>query len=175
MPVRYLENNLTETYKMFPFKDTISKTTFIKYLKINKVYKKPFRLTDLCDFCEWYNTASLEVKAAVNQFDDFKPGDIVTRIEPTVIINQSMFMGGLNYDGAYVGEKLIFVGIANGCAYFEGVETFTYLLEKGNLIPLPIHKYETGWAHYIDPITLVNAFSWETALPIKAEIVPLQT
>jgi len=88
---------------------------------------------------------------------DFKPGDIVTRIEPTVIINQSMFMGGLNYDGAYVGEKLIFVGIANGCAYFEGVETFTYLLEKGNLISLPIHKYETGWAHYIDPITLVNA------------------
>jgi hypothetical protein len=67
---------------------------------------------------------------------DFTPGDIVTRIQPSVIVNKSMFMGGLNYDSSYVGEKLIFVGIANGCAYFEPTDS---------------------WAHYIDPTTLINA------------------
>lgn len=88
---------------------------------------------------------------------EFTPGDIVTRIQPSVIVNKTMFMGGLNYDSSYVGEKLIFVGIANGCAYFEPTDSFTYLLEKGKLIDLPLHKFEEGWAHYIDPATLVNA------------------
>jgi hypothetical protein len=88
---------------------------------------------------------------------DFKPGDIVTRIEPVVKINPMMFMGGIEYDGEYVGEKLVFIGIANGCAYFEATDAFTYLLEKGKPISLPIHKFENGWAHYIDPITIVNA------------------
>jgi hypothetical protein len=88
---------------------------------------------------------------------DFTPGDIVTRIQPSVIVNKSMFMGGLNYDSSYVGEKLIFIGIANGCAYFEPTDSFTYLLEKGKLIDLPLHKFEEGWAHYIDPTTLINA------------------
>lgn len=87
---------------------------------------------------------------------DFSPGDIVTRIEPSVIINKSMFMGGLNYDSSYVGEKLIFLGIANGCAYFESTDSFTYLLEKGQPISLEIHKFEHGWAHYIDPITFIG-------------------
>ena len=87
---------------------------------------------------------------------DFKPGDIVTRIEPSAIINKGMFMGGLNYDDSYVGEKLIFLGIANGCAYFEPTDSFTYLIEKGEPISLPIHKFEHGWAHYIDPITFIG-------------------
>lgn len=88
---------------------------------------------------------------------DFNPGDIVTRIEPTVRINKAMFMGGLDYDCSYVGEKLVFIGLANGCAYFESTESFAFLLGKRKLIDLPIHKFEMGWAHYIDPITLVNA------------------
>ncbi|MEK6828550.1 MAG: hypothetical protein AABY15_00255 [Nanoarchaeota archaeon] len=88
---------------------------------------------------------------------DFIPGDIVTRIEPTFSITQGMFIGGMDYDSSYIGEKLIFVGIANGCAYFEATNSFTLLLEKGKLISLELHKFEHGWAHYIDPITLLNA------------------
>ena len=87
---------------------------------------------------------------------EFNPDDIVTRIQPSVIVNQGMFMGGLNYDSSYVGEKLIFIGIANGCAYFEATDSFTYLLERGKIIDLPLHKFEEGWAHYIDPVTLIN-------------------
>jgi hypothetical protein len=87
---------------------------------------------------------------------DFSPGDIVTRIQPALIISNSLFAGGMNYDASYVGEKLVFIGIANGCAYFEATDSFTYLLEKGRLIDLPLHKFEEGWAHYIDPVTLIN-------------------
>jgi hypothetical protein len=88
---------------------------------------------------------------------DFNPGDIITRIEPSARINQSMFMGGLDYDDSYIGEKLVFVGIANGCAYFEATNRFTFLIEKGELISLELHKFEHGWAHYIDPATILSA------------------
>ncbi len=88
---------------------------------------------------------------------DFTPGDIVTRVEPSAIINKNMFMGGLDYDESYIGEKLVFVGIANGCAYFEATDKFTFLVEKGELISLEIHRFEHGWAHYIDPSTILSA------------------
>ena len=87
---------------------------------------------------------------------EFSPGDIVTRIQPAILISNSLFAGGMNYDASYVGEKLVFIGIANGCAYFEATDSFTYLLERGKIIDLPLHKFEEGWAHYIDPVTLIN-------------------
>jgi hypothetical protein len=84
---------------------------------------------------------------------DFNPGDIVTRVQP-VRLNNSFVDG---FDCSYVGEKLIFVGVANGCAYFEPTDSFSLVIQKGRLIDLPIHRFEDGWAHYIDPITLVNS------------------
>lgn len=91
---------------------------------------------------------------------EFNPGDIVTRIQPAGIVTQGTFLGGgISYDSSYIGEKLVFVGIANGCAYFEPTESFSVLLENGKLISLRLHKFEEGWAHYIDPRTLIGAKS----------------
>lgn len=84
---------------------------------------------------------------------DFSPGDIVTRVEPAKLSNR--FADG--FDCSYVGEKLIFVGVANGCVYFEPTDSFSIVLQKSRLIDLPIHRFENGWAHYIDPITLINS------------------
>lgn len=84
---------------------------------------------------------------------DFNPGDIVTRVEPARL-NNSFFDG---VDSSYIGEKLVFVGLANGCAYFEPTDSFSLLIQKGKLIDLPIHRFENGWAHYIDPTTLVKS------------------
>lgn len=50
--VRYLEQNPTELYKAFPLRNKISKATFFKYLNKSGIYKKPMRMTDLCDYCE---------------------------------------------------------------------------------------------------------------------------
>jgi len=75
VPVRYLENNLTETYKSFPFKDQVSKSTLVKYLKKENIYKKPFRLTDLCDYCEWYSKSLSAIKNCIKKFEDFQIGE----------------------------------------------------------------------------------------------------
>jgi hypothetical protein len=52
---RYLNNNQSELYKSFPLNNIVSKSSFCKYLKISGRFKKPFRLTDLCDYCEKAN------------------------------------------------------------------------------------------------------------------------
>ena len=49
---RYLEKNSTELYRNFPFRNQLSKTTFFKYISISGEYKRPIRMTDLCDYCE---------------------------------------------------------------------------------------------------------------------------
>lgn len=48
-----LEDNQTEIYKASNFKDQMSNSTFYKYLKINGEFKKPYRWTDFCDYCEY--------------------------------------------------------------------------------------------------------------------------
>ena len=52
VPARYLEGNLIELYKNFPLANQMSKETFFKYLNKSGEFKKPHRLTDLCDYCE---------------------------------------------------------------------------------------------------------------------------
>ncbi|CAF0891443.1 unnamed protein product [Brachionus calyciflorus] len=49
---RYLEDRMTELYKNFPYSNEISKSTFYKYANLSGEYKKPYRWTDLCDYCE---------------------------------------------------------------------------------------------------------------------------
>ncbi|CAF0844074.1 unnamed protein product [Brachionus calyciflorus] len=49
---RYLEDNIIELYKSFPFSNEISISTFYKYVNLSGEFKKPFRWTDLCDYCE---------------------------------------------------------------------------------------------------------------------------
>jgi hypothetical protein len=43
IPVRYLSENKTELYKQSPFLDIVSKSTFLKYAKIDNIFKNPFR------------------------------------------------------------------------------------------------------------------------------------
>lgn len=95
------------------------------------------------------------MKQESKSIHDFNPGDIITRVEPSALTN-SNFMP-ISYDCSYIGEKLIFIGVANGCIYLEPTDSFSIILEKGHLIGAKLHKFEYGWAHYIDPITLVNA------------------
>lgn len=52
IPARYLESNVFELYKDFPHADKLKISTFRKYLKMSGEFKKPFRWTDLCDYCE---------------------------------------------------------------------------------------------------------------------------
>ncbi len=65
LPVRYLEDNKTEIFKRFrriqqfqltsfnSQNKTVSLSTFRNYINKNRQYKKPTRITDICDYCEW--------------------------------------------------------------------------------------------------------------------------
>jgi hypothetical protein len=100
---------------------------------------------------------------------EFNPGDILTRVEPSALMGNSFITGGdINYDCSYIGEKLIFVGTANGCAYFERTDTLSYLF-KGELLSVPLHRFEYGWAHYIDPKTLKSSKSFSKYSSISNE------
>ena len=57
--VRYLDENMIELYKQFPFRNEISKSTFVKYLKKTGQFKKPHRFSDLCEYCEKVNYSKL--------------------------------------------------------------------------------------------------------------------
>jgi hypothetical protein len=45
VPVYYLEDNKEELFKKFTFSEKLSKSTFMKYLNKDGIYKKPFRLS----------------------------------------------------------------------------------------------------------------------------------
>ena len=45
VPVYYLEDNKEELLKKFTFSEKLSKSTFMKYLNKDGIYKKPFRLS----------------------------------------------------------------------------------------------------------------------------------
>jgi len=69
----------------------------------------------------------------------FKKGDKITRIEPTPIVG----------DRSYIGECLIFIGIANACIYY--CHQIDIKLRHLKLI-----EWENGWDYYKDPITLLD-------------------
>ena len=54
------------------YRDLISKSTFFKYLNINKQYKKPHRLTDLCDYCEWARNAKSDINIYLKANKEFE-------------------------------------------------------------------------------------------------------
>ena len=76
IPVRYLQDTKNEVYNKFPYKDGVSKTTFMKYLNKDNQYKNAFRKTDLCDYCEWFDKKKLQIKAQLKRIENFEYSDI---------------------------------------------------------------------------------------------------
>ena len=86
---------------------------------------------------------------------EFKKGDEVVRVQPSKPLGYSDFSDAPVTDRSYIGQKLIFVGIANGCAYLKrtGIEAKLF---KDDLIDLPLDVYDEGWDYFVDPQTLVD-------------------
>lgn len=72
-PVRYLEDNKIELYKKFPLKDQVKKATFHRYLIKSKIFKKPHRLTDLCEYCEKLRSIKPDVESGLEKFGYNRP------------------------------------------------------------------------------------------------------
>ena len=83
---------------------------------------------------------------------EFKKGDEIVRVENAKPISN----GGIR-DRSYVGEKMIFAGIANGVIYLKPTTIIsTFLAGKEKLMDLPLDTWDEGWDYWIDPNTLLD-------------------
>ena len=87
---------------------------------------------------------------------EFKKGDIITRVSPS----KSMGISILNPEGigdrSYQGEKLIFIGIANGCIYLKRTNELELKIFGDKLMDLELDIFSEGWDYYIDPNSLLE-------------------
>ena len=94
---------------------------------------------------------------------DFKKGDEIVRVQPAKPFSPLTFglfgqsEGGLR-DRSYMGEKLIFVGIANGQIYCQRTDGFALSMFGDKLLALDIDIFDEGWELYIDPNKLLEGF-----------------
>ena len=93
---------------------------------------------------------------------EFKKGQSVVRTEPAKSLGNSIhFLTGelisLGGDRSYLGEELIFVGIANGKAYFKPISKFHTMIFGDELLGLPLDIWSDGWELYVNPNTLLES------------------
>lgn len=84
---RYLEDNQTELFKAFQSDKEITRKTFRKYLKKSSLFKKPCRLTDLCEYCEKLKKLTRSLRLALNQLNYQSPA--IGQEEEIVDINHA--------------------------------------------------------------------------------------
>ena len=87
---------------------------------------------------------------------EFKKGDIVTRVAPAKSLGKSLFNPEGQGDRSYQGEKLIFVGIANGCIYLKRTNVLELKIFGDKMIDLELDIFSDGWDYYIDPNSLLE-------------------
>ena len=93
---RYLEDQFSELYKSFEFSSEISFSTFYKYAKKSGEFKKPYRWTDICDYCERGKHLKREIELKLKEFDFnyeevFEPDRMIKCFEKkkTELVNSS--------------------------------------------------------------------------------------
>ena len=96
---------------------------------------------------------------------DFKKGDEVVRVVASKPVGHTVMNPEGHGDRSYMGNKLIFVGIANGCIYLQrtGVEAKIF---PDKLVDLPLDLFDEGWDLYIDPEKLLEEV--DSIIPLEA-------
>lgn len=94
---------------------------------------------------------------------DFKRGDEIVRVQPakpysTPIIGLFGQDGGEIRDRSYIGEKFIFVGIANGQIYCKRTNPTALTLFGDKLLSLAVDIFDEGWDLWVDPEKLLDGF-----------------
>ena len=96
---------------------------------------------------------------------EFKKGDKIVRVEPAKSI-----AGGIGdgiRDRSYVGEKMLFHGIANGVIYIKPTQKVTIFISDNGFIDLPLDIWDEGWDYWVEPKTLMKIASQNILLKSK--------
>jgi len=92
---------------------------------------------------------------------EFKKGDKIVRVQPAKPYSDERINifgqkeGGIR-DRSYLGEMLIFVGIANGCVYLQRADKLSITIFGHSMIVLALDIWDEGWDLYFDPINLLD-------------------
>ena len=89
---------------------------------------------------------------------NFKRGDEIVRVA-----RSKPYQSGIT-DGSYMGEKLMFVGIANGQIYFKHMSDFSLAVFGDRLFNLSLDLWDEGWDYYFDPNKLLEGFEPELSV-----------
>lgn len=84
----------------------------------------------------------------MKNISEFKKGDIITRVLPALPYRDG------SGDRSYMGEEMIFIGIANGQIYLKSKCDYFYVSDR--LIDLAVDLWSDGWDNYVDPYTLLD-------------------
>ncbi len=87
---------------------------------------------------------------------NFKKGDVITRVEPSLEIFGWFTGDKLFGDRSYMGDPLEFVGMANGCAYFKRLKNIDVLIFGDSLLDISLDAFADGWELYVDPKSLLE-------------------
>ena len=93
---------------------------------------------------------------------EFKKGDNIVRITPAKPCGGGMFTPEGVRDRSYIGERMIFAGIANGCVYLRRTNKFERKMFGDKLVDLPLDIWNGGWDYYVDPNKLLEDINNET-------------
>jgi len=92
---------------------------------------------------------------------EFKKGDEIVRIEASAGCG----------DRSYIGEKLIFVGIANGCVYLDrGEDNFMSKMTGTTRMDLRLDWWSDGWEYWQDIDNDTTATLPDIEIRLKEEI-----
>ena len=80
---------------------------------------------------------------------EFKKGDEIVRIVPAKPINNIR-------DRSYMGDKMTFVGIANGQIYLKRTNQLEIRLMGDSLLNISLDLWDDGWDLWVDPLTLLD-------------------
>ena len=95
---------------------------------------------------------------------EFKKNDVVVRVEPSSVIGYSIMNPDGTRDRSYIGEKLILMGVVNGCIYLQRTDELNIKIFKNKLVELPVDIFDGGWDYYIDPNKLLESVDDETLI-----------
>ena len=87
---------------------------------------------------------------------EFKKGDIVTRVEPAKPLGKSILNPEGQGDRSYQGDKLVFVGIVNGCIYLKRTDILELKIFGDKLLEIPLDIFSDGWNYWVDPKTITE-------------------
>ena len=100
---------------------------------------------------------------------EFEKGDRIVRIEPAKALGLSLLGEPQSGDRSYIGQKMEFLGIINGCIYVtpDGISWFD---NKDRWKSLPLDIFSDGWDYWIDPKTLLHGKKAQSVVASDKEI-----